>query len=201
MNNSIKAVIFDWGGVVAPNKNGGWVMQLSILLDIDFDTALQLWRECSPGLSTNQITEDDFWLLVRRKIGKAPPEQKSNIWKEGLASKPYPAIINLVRNLKERGIKTVVLSNTIEPMERIFDFNNMYSDFDLAVLSHREGVAKPKPSIYKIVLERLGLKADECIFIDDVQNNLDSAKILGFEIIHSDHNPDKTINEIYNFVT
>ncbi|MEU3910330.1 HAD-IA family hydrolase [Streptomyces sp. NPDC029721] len=52
--------------------------------------------------------------------------------------------------------------------------------FDAVVLSADVGVRKPDPAIFQIVLDRLGASADECLFIDDSEMNLEAAARLGF---------------------
>jgi 2-haloacid dehalogenase len=51
------------------------------------------------------------------------------------------------------------------------------------VLSGEEKVCKPDPRIYQILLERYRLHPEECVFIDDRQENLDTAKQLGIETV------------------
>ncbi len=46
-----------------------------------------------------------------------------------------------------------------------------------------EGIKKPSPEAYEMVLQRLGVEANETIFLDDIGNNLKSAKKLGIETI------------------
>ncbi|MCR4565154.1 MAG: HAD-IA family hydrolase, partial [Bacteroidales bacterium] len=43
-----------------------------------------------------------------------------------------------------------------------------------------EGVKKPDPAFFKILLERFHLKAEECVFIDDNEKNVEGARALGF---------------------
>ncbi|MCU0667520.1 MAG: HAD family phosphatase [Patescibacteria group bacterium] len=196
MVNNIKAVIFDWGGVVAPNKNGGWIKQLSILLNISLEDAFELWSKTSPGLRTGLINEKQFWKLVEQSIDKPLPKNKSKIWQDGLASEPYPVIIKYATKLKTQGIKTAILSNTIEPMERIINLDNLYKDFDYVVLSHRVGVTKPNPEIFNILLQKISIKPTECIFVDDVEKNIKTARAMGFQVIHAIDDPISTIAEL-----
>jgi glucose-1-phosphatase len=198
--STIKAVIFDWGGVVAPNNNGGWVKQLALLLDIDFESALKLWREFSPGLSTGKITEEDFWKSIQNYTGKQPPKDKSKVWQDGLAYEPYPEIIYFVKYLEINNIRTVILSNTIEPMEHIVDLGKMYKDFDDVFLSHRLGIAKPDPRMFKHALNELQLRPEECVFIDDYDKNVEVAKGLGFKVVFSDHDPKETIEQVKKYI-
>ena len=52
--------------------------------------------------------------------------------------------------------------------------------FDGCVFSFKEGIVKPDPMIYKTLLSRYDLKAEECVFIDDTEENVRSAENLGF---------------------
>ena len=51
------------------------------------------------------------------------------------------------------------------------------------ILSYEVGFAKPDKSIYQKLLAQYALQANQCVFIDDLQINLDAAKSLGFETI------------------
>jgi putative hydrolase of the HAD superfamily len=56
--------------------------------------------------------------------------------------------------------------------------------FETVVDSAFVGVRKPDPRIYAIVLERLGLPAADCAFVDDLERNVDAARELGFAAVH-----------------
>lgn len=58
------------------------------------------------------------------------------------------------------------------------------SYFEKTYCSYEVGSAKPNPEIYKHVLNDAGIKADECIFIDDAEHNLEAARNLGISTIH-----------------
>uniref|UniRef100_A0AC34GMT4 Epoxide hydrolase n=1 Tax=Panagrolaimus sp. ES5 TaxID=591445 RepID=A0AC34GMT4_9BILA len=55
--------------------------------------------------------------------------------------------------------------------------------FDVIVESCKVNMRKPFPDIYKYTLEKLGLKPEECIFIDDLQMNCETAEKLGIKSI------------------
>ena len=56
--------------------------------------------------------------------------------------------------------------------------------FELVVDSAFVGCRKPDREIYDIVLERLGLPAQACLFVDDVDVNVDAAREIGFATVH-----------------
>ena len=56
--------------------------------------------------------------------------------------------------------------------------------FELIILSGEVGIAKPDPAIYRLLLQDISCSADECLFIDDVGENIETAHNLGFKTIH-----------------
>jgi putative hydrolase of the HAD superfamily len=64
-------------------------------------------------------------------------------------------------------------------METLFSLEEQQQLFDTVFLSYQEGVAKPSREAYELVAERLGLQPDECVMIDDLEQNVDGAKLAG----------------------
>lgn len=62
-----------------------------------------------------------------------------------------------------------------------FPFLRYFKDI---VVSGQVNAIKPEPEIFQILLKRNHLMANECIFIDDVINNINAAETLGFATIH-----------------
>ena len=55
---------------------------------------------------------------------------------------------------------------------------------DGGVFSCYEKLIKPDPALFKVILERYGLKPEECVFIDDNLPNVEAARNLGINAIH-----------------
>lgn len=92
--------------------------------------------------------------------------------------------IPLIERLKECGYGVYYLSNYPEKAhkecpEALAFIPYMHG----GILSYRDKVIKPGPEIYKLLMERYDLKADECIFLDDTQKNVDGAKAVGMHSI------------------
>ena len=60
----------------------------------------------------------------------------------------------------------------------------IYGCFDGEVVSCEEGVVKPEPRIYEILLDRFGLDPAETLFIDDRRSNLEAAAAFGIATFH-----------------
>jgi len=56
-------------------------------------------------------------------------------------------------------------------------------DFDALVWSFEHGMAKPDPAIYRLVLEKLNVRPDESLFLDDKLLNVEAAQTLGMKAI------------------
>lgn len=88
--------------------------------------------------------------------------------------------IEWVRDLKAKGLKVYYLSNFSEKIEReCRDGLAFLPEMDGGILSHRDKLIKPDPAIYELLLERFGLKAEECVFLDDTPVNIEAGRKLG----------------------
>ncbi len=95
-----------------------------------------------------------------------------------------PGMRELVSGLKHRHI-VALLSNQNSDAHKVFEKKFKLDErFDVQVVSGVEGVRKPSPEIYKILLKRAGVKPENCVFIDDMAENLEQPKKLGMKGIH-----------------
>jgi putative hydrolase of the HAD superfamily len=100
----------------------------------------------------------------------------------------YPAhqVLKAAKQARATGIKTAVLSNSMgrQPYDPYAPYD-LRGNFDEVVLSGEHGVRKPDPAIFRLVLDRLGLAAEQCVFVDDSEENLQAASDLGMTIVFS----------------
>lgn len=89
----------------------------------------------------------------------------------------------IIKKLKKNGYNISSLSNVIDIHYKACKDKKIYEAFDFNIYSFKEGFSKPDPRIYKLLLKRLKLSAEEVIFIDDYQICLDGAKKLGINTI------------------
>jgi 2-haloacid dehalogenase len=93
--------------------------------------------------------------------------------------------VDILAELKRAGVPRYALTNwsaeTFPPQRRRFPF---LSWFDGIVVSGEEGVIKPDPQIFRILLERYRIDAREAVFIDDNPANAEAAATLGIHGIH-----------------
>ena len=193
----IKAVIFDWGGVVAPNPNGGWLGVLARILDTTVESLLPHWRAAGyTDLSKGIIDEATFWHQFETSFGQPLPSDIATVWAEGSALHPWPEMLSFVQELKTKNIRVALLSNTVRPMSIMAHQAGLYEGFDLVVLSDEVGLTKPDPAMYQSLLDGLQLSATECIYVDDLPKNLEPAATMGMTTILASGDPSDTISRI-----
>jgi 2-haloacid dehalogenase len=105
-------------------------------------------------------------------------------WEETLGG-PIAGTVDILRELKEAGRRLYGLTNwsyETFPIGRArFDF---LSWFDGIVVSGEERLVKPDPRIYRLLMERHGLRPDELVYVDDNARNIEAAAALGLHGIH-----------------
>ena len=89
-----------------------------------------------------------------------------------------------IKNLKEAGYRCYYLSNfSHKAHTECADALDFLEYMDGGILSYRDKVIKPDTAIYELLLDRYGLKAEECVFLDDTEKNLVTAGEMGIHTI------------------
>ncbi|MFD4373710.1 HAD-IA family hydrolase [Streptomyces sp. NPDC127049] len=98
---------------------------------------------------------------------------------------PARRMIALARAARAAGHRLALLSNSfgLDPFNP-YEHVGIWDLFDVHVVSELEGLAKPDPAIYRLALERIGLPAERCVFVDDHEANLPPAAELGITTVH-----------------
>lgn len=85
-----------------------------------------------------------------------------------------------IQSVKEDGKGVYILSNWPEHVYEQFKDEMWFLDkVDGYILSYRDKVIKPEAEIYNLLLDRFGLKAEECVFVDDRKENTEGAEAVG----------------------
>jgi putative hydrolase of the HAD superfamily len=202
----IKAVISDFGGVVTLPLIEGFKRaheQIGVPVEaLGKAMALTASRAPEPPLWTlerGQMSEPDFLAGLEDALGEVTGHPVSL---DGYGARlmgelePNEPLLAHYRALRSRGVRLAILTNNVREWHDIwrsaFDIDAL---FELVVDSSFEGTRKPEPRIYEITLERLGLEAGDCAFIDDVEVNVTAARELGLHGIHFRTN-DQVLEEL-----
>ena len=102
---------------------------------------------------------------------------------------PNPQMIELMRELKESGYRMARLTNNVREWEPLWRTMLPVDEiFETVVDSGFVGCRKPEAKIYGIVLDRIGIPAERCLFVDDVPVNCEGAEKAGMTAVHFQDN-------------
>ncbi len=175
----IKAIIFDWGGVLIQDPASKLMSSLASYLGVPIHEFTKTYLVYEKSFQRNEITEQELWRKVGAQL-KIPSPRKS-LWGKA-AEKVFTenkAVAYLAKRLKNKGYKIGFLSNTDKPTMGYFKKQSYSQLFDVCVFSCVEGMIKPNPKIYKLTLKRLRVSPDEAVFIDDKAENVKGARSVG----------------------
>jgi len=182
---TITTLIFDLGNVVLTND---WhyncpkkFQAYSDYFGITYDDMERGWNAFWPQFCTGKITEDEFWNGFLKTAGtkKIDIMQAKKLWRE--YQKPIENMLYLLGRLKQHYRLAALATISREWLDYKREKHNLDSYFEVTVSSGYSGLAKPDPNIYRMVLEKLNVKPEECLFIDDSRRTLPPAEKLGMK--------------------
>ncbi len=183
----IRAVIWDWGGVLSPldflKRSPQWEARLGLPPGA-LDRAL--WGPEWKLLEVGAIPQEEYDAHLMRALGLPDRRAVQQFYREFYADDGlHPGVVAAIRNLRGR-YRLALLTNAFpghaESLRRRHSFDPR-AEFDVYVNSAEVGLAKPDPAIYQLTLDRLGVRPEQAIFIDDHVRNTDAAQMLGMHTI------------------
>jgi putative hydrolase of the HAD superfamily len=182
---AFRAVTFDFGGVLwgrpESARNRKWEKRFGLpeggLFQVLYDNPV------AQQALIGQATYEEMMAEARRRLALTPDEwetfqadrREGQVWDTELLA--------FIRQLRPK-YKTGVVSNaTPGTHEQVKAYINNET-FDVIVFSDQEGVSKPDPEIYRRALSRLGVAAEETIYVDDHLPNVEAARSLGIHAIY-----------------
>lgn len=184
-DDSIRAVLFDFGGVLLQHGDGIDHRAIEGRFGLAPGTVMRcLYQESRyADAYVGRCTRQEWLDSVREAITRAAGEQAPALLK-AIEEAEHPLnqdVISLVRSLRPR-YRTAVVSNTTDGLEPRLRHEFGIADlFDLLVGSGDLGIAKPEAAIYLHAAEKLGVPPPACVFIDDVQRHVDGALAVGMK--------------------
>jgi epoxide hydrolase-like predicted phosphatase len=178
------AVLFDFGGVLTTSV---WDSFAAFCRSegLDDDAVKNLFRTDPEAmqelreLETGAITEQEFERRFGLRLGLEDPDHLIDSMFSGM--RPDPQMVAAVKELRAAGVLTGLLSNSWSTAH--YDRQLLEELFDAAVISAEVGMHKPQPEIYRLAAERLGVKPEECIFVDDLRENCEGAEAVGMTVV------------------
>ncbi|MEV7817630.1 HAD-IA family hydrolase [Streptomyces flaveolus] len=197
-----KGLVLDFGGVLttpllpaalAFEKRAG-LAEGTLLTGLYLNPeGIRLTEELERGT----LTQTQWNEAAGRLLGIAPDNLMGRIFAD---LRPETSVIAAAAAARRAGVKVGILSNSVGLTPwNLYDGYEVHELYDAVVLSGLHGTRKPEREIFRLVLERLGLPAEECVFVDDTEQYLPPAAELGFTTVHAVE-PTRTVAALENLL-
>jgi 2-haloacid dehalogenase len=185
-SRSIEAVIFDLGGVLLD-----WDPRYLYRKLFDDEEAMERFLDGVCTMDWHEANDRGVpYQVTCAQLAAEHPEHAEHIWAWGTRTEemvggPIAGTVEILRELVRDGsVRLFALTNMeahTYPLRRErFEFLRW---FEGTVVSSSEGVIKPEPQIFRVLLERYGLEAESTLMIDDNPRNVEAARALGMPAI------------------
>lgn len=206
-NESIKAVLWDFGGVFTTSPFEAFSrFEASHGIPDGFIRSVNsanpdnnAWAQ----FEANQISREAFGKLFEKESTALGHPIDGLKVLDLLSGELRPRMIKALETCKQH-FKVGCITNNFKPIDgqqdtvakrQFTDTGPIMAMFDTIVESSIEGVRKPNPRIYEIACSRLEVTPSECVFLDDLGVNLKSARAMGMVTIKV-VDPDEAIAEL-----
>lgn len=184
MNETIKAVIFDVGGVLirTQDQSGRRYWEERLGLPPGGAEAIVLNSPMGYRAQRGEITTAELWAWVNDhlNLGTDLPAFRHDFWQGDALDHE---LLALIRELRPK-YQLAIISNANDTLLDTLEAFGLATEFDLIVGSAYEGIMKPDRAIFDRALNLLGCKPSESIFVDDSYPNVVAARSIGMNAIH-----------------
>ncbi len=196
-----KAILWDLGGVLLRTEDWEPRRRLDEMLDLPSGNIYKLVfeSEMSRKATIGEAANDDIWKWVGEQLELSRDELahvRDEFWSGDKID------MDLIRFIRAHKTETIMglLSNGWPSTRRFIDEHWHIADiFDDMIISAEVGLAKPDRRIYQLALDRLGVDAEQTIFIDDLDENIQGARELGIHGIYF-QDPQAVLEELIDLL-
>jgi putative hydrolase of the HAD superfamily len=177
---AIRWILFDVGNVLIELRTGGMERAAAALGSTPARLA-ELFgeNEMAQQIAVGKLSPQEFVDQINRRFGTSVTPADVVSWFGPEVGVLYPEAPGLIASLKGRYMLGT-LSNTFFGHWDYFIAMDFARQFDAPMASHLLGFCKPDPRAYRAALDRIGATAAETVFVDDLAENVEAARALGF---------------------
>lgn len=186
VKSMIKAILFDFDGVLTIDKTGSTsiINYIAKECDLPIDTVKACYYKHNKLLLNGETTHKQIWPEFCNDIGK--PIDFQVLIDSFTHTVLDMNMIHLVKELKSNYLIGMVKYNNPDRIKTILDYNHMQNDFDVVAVSAEQHSGKSDYKIFQYVLDTLKVTAQECVFIDNTEKNLVVPNEMGMGTIMFD---------------
>ena len=186
----MRGAIFDLGGVVIEWNNSTTYQYIEQKYGISAAEFRRVAQEGMPAVQVAEIGEEEWMADTFKRFGLDHPDGYADVWGRTFEAARYnPEVVGVVKELRSKGYRVSALSNIEASRAKWLRAYGIASLFDEVILSCEVGLRKPDLSpgttgdlgMFRLVTKTLGLKASECLFVDDNAYCVEAGKLAGLD--------------------
>jgi len=179
----IKAVLFDYDGVLTTDETGSYSIckYISSAANIDYELFSNEYRKYNDDLLIGKITHEEIWKDLCKSLGR-----EINIRHLFDSFKNTPInqkMFELIRNIKKNYKTGLITDNQNDRIEAVTKQQKLNELFDVIEVSAKIGSGKDRDEIFVAAAKKLTAQYSECVFIDNQEKNLLVPKKMGMNVI------------------
>ena len=182
----IRAVVFDLYDTLVDyddRRSREFSASVAQLCGRDPEEFHGIWIEGRPSRDTGPMTPYLASLGIEESAAQQFLEVRRD-WTRGVLATPRPGVLDTLRELRRRGIRTGLITVCSEDVADVWEETVFAGLFDVEVFSCACGLRKPDPRIYRLALDQLGVRPAEALFVGDGANDeLAGAERVGMRAI------------------
>ncbi len=201
MPPKIKALVFDFGGVISKTL---FETHASTERRLSLPPGSLTWRgpfangddTLWEAMQRREISERDYWRTRAKEVGAMVGQDWTSMMEfvqtaRGTADPGEwvrPEALDVIAHAKAAGLRLAILSNELDLFYGA-DFSKnlpLLQDFEVVIDATYTKILKPDPRAFELVGQALDLSLTDCLFIDDQLKNIEGAQALNMPFVHFD---------------
>ena len=178
-----KAIGFDYGNVMTASRTG-YIESIASVLGLPVDKVRPVYFANNHLINIEGVSIENFAKIITEQLGV--PEKAAVLiknFKKHAEPEIDSAMLALVDTLRSKNYKVGLLSNNRKEAGDHMRAIGLDKHFDTMIISAEVGVQKPSKQIFDLFIKKMGVSANELIFIDDSHESLKLSGEIGFHPI------------------
>lgn len=181
--NNYKAVVFDFGGVIEITPDGNPLQKVADLLGVSIDDFHKEYFKYNHLSNVDGLPWDETVAIVASHLTDSEDiiQKSRQIILDHIASRKINReLVDFFHALRKQGYKVAIFSNNTAQLRQQLINEKILDLVDEAVISGEIGFQKPSKEAFVVLFQKLDLKPEEVIFIDDAPKSLETAEEIGY---------------------
>jgi putative hydrolase of the HAD superfamily len=186
-----KAVLFDFGGVIELNAGKGMLEAIAGLLHVPPEDFKKAYFDHNHLSNVHNMKWKDMMKEVVRVFDKSKAAEKRvmELVEERESKKTMNVeLLKLFPTLRREGYKVAILSNNTSDLRKFLEEKGIDKLVDEIIVSAEIGFQKPHKEAFDVAFKKLGIQAEEAVFVDDSTKSLEKAAEIGYYPILFENN-------------